>query len=301
MNRLKVFRVMVGVTSFVALGLAAFPRSTNAQDNPTVGNYAPVNGLDLYYETYGEGEPLILLHGGLGGIGEFSQILPLLAETRQVIAVELQGHGHTADIDRSMSYETFADDIAVFIEYLGLENADIMGFSLGGGVALQTAIRHPEVVNKLIIVSSPFSRDGIHQEFQAGMSSEMMNAANAEGLIGTPMYAYYSSVAPDLEDWASLVDKLGQMLSADYDWSEQVAGITAPTLIIAGDSDQLYPAHAAEMFGLLGGGVAGDFVGLPASQLAILPGTSHFSILYRPDLLMPVINPFLNPPPATQQ
>jgi pimeloyl-ACP methyl ester carboxylesterase len=144
------------VSAFVVLASGA---RANAQENTGEGNYAAVNGLNLYYEVHGTGEPLILLHGGLGGIAEFSQLLPLLAETRQIIAVELQAHGHTTDIDRPLSYEAMADDIAALVEYLGFENVDIMGFSLGGGVALQTAIRHPEVARKLVLISTAFRRD----------------------------------------------------------------------------------------------------------------------------------------------
>jgi pimeloyl-ACP methyl ester carboxylesterase len=137
-----------------------------AQDDT---GYAPVNGLAMYYEVYGEGDPLVLIHGGLGGIIEFGQLIPVLSQTRQIIAVERQGHGRTADIDRPLSYETLADDIAALIDYLGYEQADVMGFSLGGGVALQTAIRHPESVRNLVLISTPSARSGIHPEFRMGM------------------------------------------------------------------------------------------------------------------------------------
>lgn len=256
------------------------------------GQYASVNGLEIYYETHGEGQPLMLLHGGLGGVVEFAQLIPALAESRQVIAVELQGHGHTADIDRPLTYEGMADDIAALIEYLGYDNVDLLGFSLGGGVALQTAIRHPEVIRKLMVISAPYSQSGIHPEFLGGMMA--MNVEAADAMLETPMYQYYSSVAPDVEDWPTLVGKLGEMLSQDYDWSEDVATIAAPTLIVAGDSDEIPPAHVASMFELLGGGVPGDFVGLPNSQLATLPGTTHFTILTRVDLLAPIITAFLD-------
>ena len=166
-------------------------------DNPR-GKYAEVNGLEMYYEVHGSGEPLILLHGGVGAIEMFGEVLPLLAEGRQVIAADLQAHGRTADIDHSLSYEAMADDVAALIEHLDLEKADIMGYSLGGGVALQTAIRHPEVVRKLVVVSTPFRRDGWYPEVLAGM--EQMGPEAAEPMKGTPMYALYSSVAPRPED-----------------------------------------------------------------------------------------------------
>ncbi|MBZ0275035.1 MAG: alpha/beta hydrolase [Anaerolineae bacterium] len=250
-----------------------------AQEN---SGYAPVNGLEMYYEVYGEGTPLILIHGGLGGIVEFKALIPQLAETRKVIAVELQGHGHTADIDRPLTYEAMADDIAALIAYLGYDEADVLGYSMGGGVALQTAIRHPDSVNRLVLVSTPFARSGIHPEFLAGM--EAMNAASAEMMLETPMYQFYSAVAPRPEDWDTLVGKVGDLLRTDYDWSEDVASLTIPTLIIAGDADMIPPQHAVAMFSLLGGGVPGDFVEKPASQLAILPDTTHFNILSKLDV-----------------
>jgi pimeloyl-ACP methyl ester carboxylesterase len=289
-------KAVIGViVSVLALGLTAGNEaSVSAQDTTTQGEYAPINGLELYYEIHGDGEPLILIHGGLGGIVEFSQLLPVLAESRQVIAVELQGHGHTADIDRPLSFEAMADDIAALIEYLGLEKSDILGFSLGGGVALRTAIDHPEVVNRLILVSTAYSRAGIRPEFLVGMSA--MNADAAQTMLETPMYQFYSSAAPRPEEWPTLVSKVGAMLAQDYDWSEDVATITAPVLIVVGDSDYIPPSHGVELFGLLGGDVAGDFVGMPTSQLAVLPSTSHFNILYRTDLLLPVLVPFLDAP-----
>jgi pimeloyl-ACP methyl ester carboxylesterase len=289
--------VTILFTSLVALGFGTYTpgrASVSAQDAAPAGEYASINGLELYYEIHGEGEPIILIHGGLGGIVEFSQLLPALAESRQVIAVELQGHGHTADNDRPLSFEAMADDIAALIEHLGLEKADILGFSLGGGVALRTAIDHPEAVNKLILVSTAYSRVGIRPEFLAGMSG--MNADAAQAMLETPMYQFYSGVAPRPEDWPTLVGKVGELLAQDYDWSEDVAAITAPTLIVVGDSDFIPPSHGVELFGLLGGDVAGDFVGMPASQLAVLPGASHFTILSRTDLLLPAITPFLDTP-----
>jgi pimeloyl-ACP methyl ester carboxylesterase len=285
------------IVSAIVLGFIAHQPGTanvNAQENTVEGDYASVNGLELYYEIHGTGQPLVLLHGGLGGIVEFGQLLPSLAESYQVIAVELQAHGHTEDIDRPLSYEQMADDVAALIEHLSLENADILGFSLGGGVALQTAIQHPEVVRKLVLVSTPFKRSAIHPEFRAGMDA--MNAEAAEAMLQTPMYQLYSSVAPKPEDWPTLIAKVGDLLRQDYDWSEDVAAITAPTLIVVGDSDFIPPVHAVEMFGLLGGGVAGDFVDFPNSQIAVLPGTTHFSILSRTDLLLPVITLFLDAP-----
>lgn len=281
---------------FIVLVLMLISGAMMSPVSAQEGQYAPLNGLELYYEIHGEGEPLVLLHGGLGGIPEFGALLPALAQTRQVIAVELQGHGHTADIDRPLSYEALADDIAALIAYLELEQADVMGFSLGGGVALQTAIRHPEVVRKLVLVSTPFRREGIHEVFRQGMSA--MTAESASAMLETPMYMLYSSVAPNLDDWATLVGKVGAMMAQDYDWSADVTAMTTPTLILAGDSDMIPPAHAVEMFGLLGGGVPGDFGPMPASQVAILPATTHFTILSKVEMVTPLVNAFLDAPAA---
>jgi pimeloyl-ACP methyl ester carboxylesterase len=267
-----------------------------AQTAPQTG-FAPVNGLQMYYEIHGSGHPLVLLHGGFGTIEtEFGPMLPILAETRQVIAVELQAHGHTADVDRPLSFAQMADDVAVLIEHLGLKHSDIFGFSLGGGVALQTAIRRPELVDKLVVASAPYRRDGWYPEVLAGMASMSAEGA-AEAMLGSPMHEAYVSRAPKQEDWPTLVAKLGQLLGEDYDWAADVTAIKAPTLVIVGDADSVRPAHAVELFELLGGGVPGDFAGLPNARLAVLPGTSHFGVLASSDQLLPILTAFLDAMP----
>lgn len=255
--------------------------------------YAAVNGLRLYYEVHGIGAPMVLLHGGLGTIGMlFGQLLPVLARKRQVIAVELQAHGHTADIDRPMRYETMADDIAALVRQLGLGTADLFGFSLGGGVALQTAIRHPALVRRLVIASTPFRRDGWFPQALAGMAA--LRPDNAAAMTGSLMYQFYAEVAPRPADWPALVGKLGDLLARDYDWTEAVAAIRAPTLILTGDSDLIRTEHAVEMFRLLGGGAGGGLARLPDAQLAVLPATTHFSMLTRADLVAGIAEPFLD-------
>jgi pimeloyl-ACP methyl ester carboxylesterase len=258
--------------------------------------YAPVHGLNMYYEIHGAGQPLVLLHGGLGTIHMlFGPLLPALAQTRQVIAVELQGHGHTADIDRPLSFERMADDVAALIEQLGIERADIFGYSLGGGVALQTAIRRPQLVRKLVIVSAPCQSDGWYPAARAGMAS--VTAAVAKEWVGSPMHQAYASVAPRPEDWPTLADKLGQLLRQEYDWSAATARIQAPALIVVGDADGVRPEHAVDLFRLLGGDKANGGMGeLPRSQLAVLPGTTHLDVLTRVDLLASIIPPFLDAP-----
>lgn len=258
------------------------------------GNYAELNGLSMYYEIHGEGEPLILLHGGFGVTGMFGGLLPALAARRQVIVVDLQGHGRTADIDRPLRIELMADDIAALISYLRLGTANVMGYSFGGAVALQAAIRQPEVVGKLIVVSTPHKRAAWYPESLAGM--DRMGAATAEPMKQTPMYELYARIAPRPDDWTNLWAKMGDLLRRDYDWSAGVAGLTMPTMLVFGDADSVSPAHAAAFFGLLGGGKAdGGWgrSGMTSHRLAILPATTHYDIFSSPALASAVA-PFLD-------
>ena len=251
--------------------------------------YAPVNGLRMYYEIHGSGEPLILLHGGVVGIVMFGPNVAELAKNRKVIALELQGHGRTADIDRPLSYEGMADDVAGLMKYLGIEKADVMGYSLGGGVALQTAFRHPESVRKLVIVSAAFKRDGWYPEVLAAMSQ--MGAGSAEMMKQSPLNQVYPKV-----NWAVLFTKLGALLKQDYDWSKQVAALKQQTMLVFADADAVRLAHIVEFYGLLGGGQkdAGlDGSGRPADELAILPGVTHYNISTSP-VLPTVVAPFLD-------
>ena len=266
-----------------------------------LGHYAEVNGIKLYYETHGAGKLLILLHGGLGAIEMFGPNLSALANGRQVIAVDLQGHGRTADIDRPLSIELMGDDIAALIKHLKLERPDVMGYSLGGGVALQTAIRHPELVGKLVLVSTPIKRSAFYPDILAQQGQ--VTAAAAEGMKQTPMYQLYASIAPRPEDWARLLGKIGEAMKNDFDFSKDVAGIKATTLVVAGDADIFPPAHAVEVFGLLGGGKRDggwDGSGQPKSRLAILPGLTHYTIFSAPALASTVI-PFLDQPTTKGQ
>ena len=262
----------------------------------TQGKYANVNGLDLYYEIHGKGQPLVLLHGGLGTIGMFEQLLPALAANRQVIGVDLQAHGHTADIARPLSFELMADDIAALIKLLGFEQVDLFGYSVGGGVALRTAIQHPDVVRKLVLVSTPFKSDAWYPEVRAGMKS--MNAEAAKAMVGSPMHQAYVNAAPNPENWTTLVTKTGQLISQEYDWSQGVATIKLPTMIVVGDADSIRPEHVVEFFELLGGGkkdAGWDGSGMPNARLAVLPGTTHYNIFYSP-MLASVVTPFLDAP-----
>ena len=258
-------------------------------DNPK-GTYAEVNGLELYHEIHGEGEPLILLHGGVGASEMFGANLPELAESRQVIAVHLQAHGHTADVDRPMTFEAMADDIAALISHLGFEQADVMGWSLGGSVALQTAIRHPERVRKLVLVSIPFKRDGWYPEVLAGMNQTSPETAD---MTQSPLYDLYPNT-----DWRALLTKLPELLRQDYDWSKDVEALKTRTMLVYADADGVRTEHVMEFYGLLGGGKrdAGlDGSGRPESWLAIVPGATHYDVGSSP-ALAPTVTPFLEEP-----
>jgi len=257
-------------------------------------SYADVNGICLYYEEHGSGQPLILLHGGYGTGEMFAAILPSLASRHRVITVDLQGHGRTADVDRPLRFQTMGDDIAALIRHLGLVQADVMGYSLGAGTALRTAIQHPALVRRLAIVSHPVRHDGWFPESLAGF--DQMGPVFAEAMKQSPLYEVYSRVAPRVEDWPVLVDKMGTMLRQDYDWSAEVAKITAPVMLVYGDADSVRPAHIAEFYALLGGGLRDanwDGSARPVARLAILPSHTHYDIFFSPDLTNAVI-PFLD-------
>ena len=259
-------------------------------------SYADVNGLSLYYEEHGAGEPLVLLHGGFGAAELMQPIIPALAAGRRVIAVDLQGHGHTGDIDRPLRPEHMADDIAALIAHLGLERADVMGYSLGGTVALRTAIQHPERVRRLVVVSVAFRRDGSHPEVLEAM--DQMGPAAVEPLRQSPPGQLYARTAPRPEDWPALVAKTGDLLHHDYDWTAEIEAMTTPTLLVFADADSIRPEHIVEFYALLGGGLhdAGwDLSRRPVAQLAILPGTTHYDISGSP-ALAPAVTSFLDGP-----
>ncbi len=270
----------------------ANPATAMTNTTPQAG-YAPVNGLEMYYEIHGGGEPLVLLHGAFGAIDLWGPILTTLAENHQVIAVELQGHGHTADIDRPFSYEQFADDVAALMDHLTIEQADVVGYSMGADTALQVAIRHPQMVRKLVPISGKYRHDGEYPELLADIAQ-----LTPEFFVGTPYEESYLRNAPNPVDFPVLVEKIKAFFAKEYAWPvEDMRSIAAPTLLIIGDSDLVRPEHAVELFRLLGGGVPGDIVGLPTSQLAILPGTTHLTIVAeRTDRLVAMIEAFLAAP-----
>src|SRR3989449_2812658 len=264
------------------------------------GQYAEVNGINLYYETHGAGQPLILLHGGLGSGEMFGPILPLLAERHQVIAPDLQGHGRTADIDRPIDVRLMADDIAALIDHLGLDKPDVVGYSLGGGVALHTAAKYPGKVRRLVAASANIRPDAIYAEMR--VQQGQVNAAAAEFMKDTPMYQLYARVAPHPEDFPKLLDKIGASMAKDFDFADEVRGLKVPTLIVAADADMAPPSHYVEVFKVLGGGLRhGGWMGegRPAGghALAILPGLTHYNLGVSP-LFAAVILAFLADDPS---
>jgi pimeloyl-ACP methyl ester carboxylesterase len=251
----------------------------------TTGNYADVNGITLYYERHGSGRPMILLHGGLGSSEMFAPILPQLADHHEVIAVDLQGHGRTADIDRPIDVRLMAGDICALIDHLGLDQPDVVGYSLGGGVAFFTASKCPENVRRLVMISAHIRRDAIPQEMLAQQGQ--VNAAAAEFLKDTPMYRVYQRVAPRPEDFGRLLDKIGESMAKDFDFSEEMRALRVPTLIVAADADMAPPSHYVEMFKLLDGGLRdGGWTGEGRPKgghaLAIVPRLTHYSMAHSP-------------------
>jgi len=245
------------------------------------GRYAEVNGIKLYYETHGAGPTLILLHGGLMSGEMFGPVLPQLAERHQVIAVDLQGHGRTADIDRPIDARLMAGDIAALIDHLKLDKPDLVGYSLGGGVALHTAAQYPAKLRRLVAASANIRPDAIYPEMR--VQQGQVNAAAAEFMKDTPMYQLYQRVAPRPEDFPRILDKIGASMSKDFDFTEEVRGLQVPTLIVAADADMAPPSHYVEVFKLLGGGLRdGGWMGEGRPKgghaLAILPGLTHYNL-----------------------
>jgi pimeloyl-ACP methyl ester carboxylesterase len=269
------------------------PTAHPARHPGATSGYVPVNGLDMYYEIHGDGSPLALFHGAMGTIDScFADLLPALAATRQVVAVELQGHGHTADVDRPLSYQQMAADAAALLEALGIEVADLVGYSMGGAVAMQLAMQHPGMVRRVVFAGgTSYRRDGLYPEMLAEPE------AATDELTGSAWHQAYVRVAPDPSRWPVLVAKNSELDRTFAGWpDEDIQAMTTPMLLIIGDSDIVRPEHTMKMFRLLGGGVIGDLAGLPASQLAVLPGTSHVGLLDRVDWLQSMILGFLGTP-----
>jgi pimeloyl-ACP methyl ester carboxylesterase len=265
----------------------------DAETAPQTG-YVPVNGLQLYYEVHGAGGvPLLLLHGGLFNIDlQFGHLLPGLAATRQVIATDFQGHGRTGDIDRPLTSAGLASDVVGLLGHLAIAQADVFGNSVGGAVALHLAIKHPQLVRKLIVSSVSFHPDGDRPE-----NSEAVEALTVDAIAGTPMAQDYRAKSPNPDKLQELLDKLGQFDAGFPGWADaDIQGIAAPTLLTVGDCDAVRLDHMVRFLQLRGGDVNGDFVGVPASQLAVFPGTTHFFGLAKTELVLGAVLPFLDAP-----
>jgi pimeloyl-ACP methyl ester carboxylesterase len=256
--------------------------------------YAPVNGLQMYYEIHGAGGiPLLLLHGGLFNIDlQFGHLIPGLAATRRVVAADFQGHGRTGDIDRPLTGADLASDVVGLLRHLDLAQADVFGFSVGGAVALHLAITRPQLVRKLVVSSVSFHPDGDRPEI-----SEAMEAVTVDAIAGTPMEQDYRAKSPNPEKLQELLDKLGRFDAGFTGWSDaDIQGIAAPTLITVGDCDAVRLDHMVRFLQLRGGDVNGDLVGVPASQLAVFPGTTHFFGLAKTELVLAAVLSFLDAP-----
>ena len=258
-------------------------------------DYASVNGIQLYHEIYGQGDPLVLIHGGLMTIGEMQAWIQPLAKTRQVIAVEMQGHGRTAETDRPMNLATMGDDIAALLDHLEIAKADLVGLSFGGATALRAAIQHPDKVRRLVVISSPFARSGWYPEAREGMSH--VGASFAKFLVQTPT-GQFSQHWPNPQLFPQFLDKFGKMLSEEYDWSADIAKLPMPVLLLFADNDSISQEHVARFFALLGGGVkepGWQNTQLSKSRLAIVPGYSHYNFITSPEAPQ-IIGKFLDDP-----
>jgi pimeloyl-ACP methyl ester carboxylesterase len=282
-----------------ALTVAAPTNRIEAQgttvSNPTKSGRVQANGIDYYYEIHGSGEPLLLLHGGLGSMDMFrSSLLPALAKTRQVIAVDLQGHGRTTLGDRPIDLVDIGNDLAVVLDKLGFKQVDVAGYSFGGGAGLRLAIQHPTLVRRLAVISAPFAQNGFFPEMlpqQAAVGSAM-----AEQMKETPMYKSYVAVAPNPKDFPRLLDRMGELMRRPADWSEDVKKLSMPVMLVFGDADMIRPEHIVQFYQLLGGGLrdAGwQREHMSRARLAILPDVTHYDMFLSP-ALAPTILPFLD-------
>jgi pimeloyl-ACP methyl ester carboxylesterase len=288
-NGMQRFALLTWLVIGVA-GMLSGQQSATGKALEPVKGYAPVNGLKMYYEVHGSGKPLLLLHGSFMTIGlNYGTMIPELAKEHRVIAVEFQGHGHTADIDRPISYTNIAEDVAGVLKYLKVDSANVLGYSLGATVALQLAILHPEMVQRIIFISSAYSTGGWTPAVQ-----DAIKQLKPEFLTNSPLKTEYDKIAPDRNHWNKFLEKMITFEHQAFDLGrEEVDKIKSPILIIKGDNDGVDYAHTAELYRMFGGDVFADMQGVPASHLAIIPGTSHVSLMMQTKQLLSFILPFL--------
>ncbi|WES98362.1 alpha/beta hydrolase [Chryseobacterium arthrosphaerae] len=263
----------------------------NAQKiKPSDSGYASVNGIKVYYEVYGEGRPVILLHGAFMTIDtNWGELIPELSKNRKVIAVELQGHGHSPYSDRKLSHTTLASDVAGVMDHLKVESADVVGYSFGGAIAYQFSIQSPKRLKNLVIISATYKSSGWIPEINSVFKT--MKPALFEN---SPMHTAYNAVAPDKTKWTKFLEQMIASAGTPYDMGDSnIAKITAPVLIIAGDNDGLDKTELAKTYKLLGGGIAADMAPMPKSQLAIVPGQSHVSLMMQTATILGYLNNFL--------
>jgi pimeloyl-ACP methyl ester carboxylesterase len=257
---------------------------------PADSGYAAVNGLKMYYEVYGSGKPIVLLHGSFMNIPlNWAHIIPLLAKDRKVIVAEMQGHGRTKDIPRELSYEAMADDVSGLLKHLKVDSADVLGYSMGGGIAFQLAVRHPEQVRRLVVLSGTYAHNGWWPDVEA-----MFATFTADMFKGSPIQKQYDSLGNDPARFPEYIKKVISIDLRPYDWSKDVKNIKAPLFMAIGDADGVRYEHALELFRAKGGGKMGDINGLPKSRLAILPGTTHIGMIKQTDVLIPMVSDFLD-------
>jgi pimeloyl-ACP methyl ester carboxylesterase len=266
------------------------PTVASAQQQPTTG-YAPVNGLKMYYEVHGSGDPVVLLHGAFMTItNNWAGWTAELAKTRRVIVVEMQGHGRTADIDRDISSENLADDVAALLDHLKVPKADLVGYSMGGDVAMRCAVRHPDRVRKVVVLSSAFRRDGMIKE-----AADSIPRLTAEDFKGSPIETEYKKLSPTPDEFPTFVKRVLAAATKGRDiGADKLKATTAPMFFIHGDADGIRLVHVAEMFRLKGGEVHGDMKPRSASRLAILPDTTHVTLMRRAAVIVPMVNDFLD-------
>jgi pimeloyl-ACP methyl ester carboxylesterase len=277
-------------TAFAVMTMTMAITNLSAQQDSTTG-YAPVNGLQMYYEVHGSGAPVVLLHGAFMTIpGNWAGWIDELSRTRKVIAVEMQGHGRTADIPREPTSANLADDVAALLEYLHIPRADVIGYSMGGRVAMEVAVRHPDRVRRVVVISSTFRRDGMTQE-----GLDAISHLTAEAFKGSPLEEEYERLSPTPDHFSKFVERLVAVASREDDLSaDQLQSTTAPMFFVFGDADGIRLQHVAEMFHLKGGGIHGDLRPRSTSRLAILPNTTHVTLMQRTSIIVPMVNDFLD-------